>query len=71
MQLMLEMCRIADDEEWNVKGEIKWTDIQMKILKQATLEALHNKKLRENLEEVDTDNCKLCAYCIVYGFMHV
>ena len=55
---MLEMCRIADDEEWNVKGEIKWTDIQMKILKQATLEAAHNKKLREKLEEVDTDNCK-------------
>uniref|UniRef100_A0A1X7VY76 Uncharacterized protein n=1 Tax=Amphimedon queenslandica TaxID=400682 RepID=A0A1X7VY76_AMPQE len=26
-QLMLEMSRIADDKEWNVKRETKWTDI--------------------------------------------
>lgn len=36
----------------------------MKILQQATLEASHNKKLREKLEEVDTDNCMYhCTVC--------
>lgn len=46
------MCRIASDEEWTVKREVKGTEMQMKILQQATLEASDNKKLRENFEEV-------------------
>ena len=58
------MCRIASDEEWTVKREVKGTEMQMKILQQATLEASHNKKLREKLDEVDTDNCMYhCTVC--------
>ncbi|XP_019852127.1 PREDICTED: uncharacterized protein LOC109582011 [Amphimedon queenslandica] len=56
-QLMLEMCRIADDDEWNIKGEVKWTEMQIRIMKQATLEASHNKRLRDKLEEWETSDC--------------